>query len=78
MKATEGEAHPVIWLATDDDLIELYTVQEAAEVMGYSPKYVGQLCADEKLIATKISGRWFPHRNSCDYYGAEPLDDIPF
>lgn len=73
-----GQGYNAIWLATDDELVEVYTIEKAAKQMGYSEKYTSQLCSDLKLIATKISGRWFPHRNSCDLYGFEPLDDLPF
>lgn len=73
-----GQGYEALWMATEDDLIEIYTVEQAAESMGYNTKYIGQLCGDLKLIATKISGRWFPHRNACENYGREPSEDIPF
>lgn len=73
-----GQGDFTLWLATDDDMIELCTLEQAAVLMKYKPKYIGQLCADLKLIAIKISGRWFPHRDACMYYGDKPLDDIPF
>ncbi len=73
-----GQGYEALWMATEDDLIEIYTVEAAAECMGYNPKYISQLCSDAKLIATKISGRWFPHRIACELYGLKPVDDIPF
>ncbi len=70
-----GQGWNALWMETEGDLIEIYTVERAADVMGYNTKYIGQLCADLKLIATKISGRWFPHRNACENYGKEFYED---
>ncbi len=72
-----GEGYQALWMATEDDLIEIYTLEKAAKTMNYTKKYIGALCGEGKLIATKISGRYFPHRDACELFGREPLEDIP-
>ena len=39
--------------------VEYLTVPKAAEIYGYSPKYVNRMAREEKVDAVKIKNRWF-------------------
>ena len=43
---------------SDRRAFEVMTVREVAEAAGVGERYIRQLCADGRLVASKIAGAW--------------------
>lgn len=70
-----GEA--VLWfkVQVNDKWVMVFTPEEAADCLNLSVGYVRQLCDMGKLLATKINGRWWVHRQR---YKKGYVDIFPF
>jgi excisionase family DNA binding protein len=62
-----------MWL--DDEWVKVFSTQDAADQLGLSQGYVRQLCEQEKIVATKLDGRWWVHEQR---YGNLYVDWLPF
>jgi DNA (cytosine-5)-methyltransferase 1 len=50
------------------DIEEYVTTEEAAEILGYSPKYIRRMLRNGKLPAEKVGRLWLIHRDTVREY----------
>lgn len=70
-----GQGEVLMGIQIDFKWMPVYDTQWASETLHLNRQYVTQLCEQGKLIATKVSGKWWVHEQR---YKECYVSGIPF